>query len=198
MPSPDDAKELISPEGRGSLLKVATDSIEEGLRRGHSLQVNSEHFTPELQARRACFVTLLRQGRLRGCIGHLEAIQPLVCDVADSAYAAAFKDPRFPPLTVQEREGLEIHISVLTPAQQLAVGSEQELLQKIRPGMDGLIIEEGRHRGTFLPSVWESLPAPQDFLSQLKRKAGLPANYWSNSIKISRYQTEAFSSVDTD
>lgn len=196
--SPDCENALISPEGRNSLLTVATDSIDEGLRRGHSLRVNSERFMPELRARRACFVTLLRQGRLRGCIGHLEASQPLVCDAAENAYAAAFKDPRFPPLTDFERNGLEIHISVLTPAQQLAVGSEQELLQKIRPGVDGLIIEENHHRGTFLPSVWESLPAPRDFLSQLKRKAGLPGDYWSSSIRISRYQTEAFSSADSD
>ena len=141
---------------------------------------------------RASFVTLHRQGELRGCIGHLEGVQPLVVDVAENAFAAAFRDPRFPPLAEPELAGLALHISVLTPATELEFESEQDLVAQLRPGIDGLILQEGAARGTFLPSVWESLPDPHQFLAQLKRKAGLPSDHWSERIRVFRYETEAF------
>jgi AmmeMemoRadiSam system protein A len=122
----------------------------------------------------------------------LEARQPLVNDVAYNAFAAAFSDPRFQPVSNDEREHLEFHISVLTPATPMTFDSEEDLLKQIRPGIDGLVLEDGQYRGTFLPAVWESLPDAESFLQHLKQKAGLPQDYWSETIKISRYTTESF------
>jgi len=156
------------------------------------MKVDPGAFPAALRAERACFVTLKRHGELRGCIGHLEACAPLVCDVVENAFSAAFRDPRFAPLTPPELEDLEIHISVLTPAEPIAFDSEAELLRQIRPFVDGLILEEGLHRGTFLPSVWEQLPEPEQFLRHLKLKAGLGEHYWSGEMRVSRYETESF------
>jgi len=188
---------MLSAKERASLLALARRSIEHGLETGKSLQVASGDFPPALQDERACFVTLNRAGALRGCIGHLEAIQPLVSDVVENAYAAAFRDPRFPPLGSNELRDLELHISVLAPAVPIKFASEEELVRQLRPGLDGLILEERSRRGTFLPSVWDALGEPQAFLDHLKIKAGLPANYWSDRIKIYRYETESFSEDDT-
>jgi AmmeMemoRadiSam system protein A len=145
-----------------------------------------------LMEKRATFVTLTIGGRLRGCIGMLEACRPLAEDVAANACAAAFEDPRFPPLTKKEFEKLEIHISVLSPPEELAFSSEADVLNQIRPGIDGLILQEGFRRGTFLPSVWEELPTKELFWAHLKLKAGLPANYWSKTLRVFRYTTEYF------
>ena len=182
----------LSESDRRLLLDLARSSIRYGLTRGRPQPVNPADYPPALREPRAAFVTLNRHGQLRGCIGHLEASQALVRDVADNAYAAAFRDPRFPPLTEAEYEDLEVHISVLSPPEPLPIVSEADLLLQMRPGVDGLILEEGHHRGTFLPSVWESLPAPEQFLAHLKLKAGLSPAYWSDGIRVARYTTEAF------
>ena len=183
---------LLKAEQRQALLAVARRSIALGLAEGRPWRVHPEDYAAELRAQRAAFVTLQEFGQLRGCIGHLEARQPLVADVAENAFAAAFRDPRFPPVTARELEGLHIEISVLTPATPLTFGSEQELIALIEPGRDGLILEEGFARGTFLPSVWESLPKLVDFLRHLKLKAGLPEDYWSDRLRVSRYRTDSF------
>lgn len=150
------------------------------------------NYPETLQQPRATFVTLNIHENLRGCIGTLEAHQALVSDVAHNAHAAAFHDPRFPPLSQREFKDIEIHISILSPPEPMQFTSEADLLKQIRPGIDGLLLEENHHRGTFLPSVWESLHTTQDFLTHLKYKAGLPADYWSDTIKVSRYTTESF------
>ncbi len=183
----------LSPRDRETLLEIARRSIRHGLDEGTPLEVRPDDYEPALSAIRACFVTLERGGMLRGCIGHLEATQTLVEDVAENAYSAAFRDPRFPPLSDPEFDDLQLHISVLTPAEPLACESQADLLRQMRPLRDGLILAEGPHRGTFLPSVWEQLPDPRDFLRHLKRKAGLPDDYWSDSLKVYRYETESFS-----
>ena len=149
-------------------------------------------FPDKLQVIRASFVTLHIDQQLRGCIGTLEAYRPLIVDVVENAYSAAFRDPRFPALTSKEFPELDIHISILSTPESVNVQSEQELLDLLQPGVDGLILTEGHHRGTFLPSVWESLSDKQQFLNHLKQKAGLPANYWSPSIKIEKYNVEEF------
>jgi AmmeMemoRadiSam system protein A len=146
-----------------------------------------------LQALRATFVTLHENGQLRGCIGTLEAHRTLVEDVAENAFSAAFRDPRFAPVSAVERDQLDLDISVLSPATPMQFDSEQDLLSQIRPGIDGLVLEDGPYRGTFLPAVWEQLPEPLDYLHQLKRKAGLSADYGSPGLKVSRYVTESFS-----
>lgn len=174
------------------LRQIALEAVEYGLKHGKHLPIETSRYPTPLQNTGASFVTLKMAGQLRGCIGSLEAYQPLVNDVAHNAYAAAFSDPRFQPVSNSELEKLEFHISVLTPALAMVFDSEQDLLKQIRPGVDGLVLEDGQHRGTFLPAVWESLPDAESFLRHLKQKAGLPQDYWSESIKVSRYTTESF------
>jgi AmmeMemoRadiSam system protein A len=193
--APTNSTEPTAPfteEQRQILLEVARESISYGLAHGRPLAVQAADFHPDLGAVRACFVTLNRNGELRGCIGHLEASQPLVEDVAENAFSAAFRDPRFPPLSTAEWPAVKVHISVLTPAEPIQFTDEQDLLSQLHPGEDGLILVEGPYRGTFLPAVWVSLPRPADFLAQLKRKAGLAADYWSDTLQVSRYRTESF------
>ncbi|MBI9019809.1 MAG: AmmeMemoRadiSam system protein A [Verrucomicrobia bacterium] len=144
----------------------------------------------ELMEQRATFVTLTSDGNLRGCIGMLEACRPLAEDVAENAVAAAFHDPRFPPLSRDEFDDLQISISVLSPPGEMSFSSEADLLSQVRPGVDGLILQEGVRRGTFLPSVWEELPEKEMFFEHLKLKAGLPAGYWSETLRVFRYTTE--------
>jgi AmmeMemoRadiSam system protein A len=182
----------FSVEDRATLLDVARQSIACGLDAGNPLTVNPADYPGPLGANRAAFVTLHLDGNLRGCIGHLEAVQPLVREVVENAYAAAFRDPRFPALARREFPGLALHISVLTPPEPMSFASEADLLAQLRPGVDGVILTEGPYRGTFLPAVWECLARPCDFLNHLKRKAGLPANHWSNRIRVARYTTESF------
>lgn len=195
MPSSEQAPsdQPLAPTLRRRLIELAWDSIRHGLAQGRPLPVSPREFPPELQAERACFVTLERHGMLRGCIGHLEAMQPLAAEVAENAFNAAFRDPRFPQLEQRELEGLELHLSILTPSRPLAFASEEELVAQLRPGIDGLILEDGFHRGTFLPSVWEQLPEPRQFLRHLKQKAGLAPGYWSPTLRVQRYETESFS-----
>ncbi len=182
----------LGPAQRKTLLEVARRSIEHGLAHGQPLVVTPSEFHSDLKAVRASFVTLQIQGRLRGCIGHLEAVQPVVVDVAENAFAAAFRDPRFPPLSRDEWPAVDIHLSLLTPPEPMQFADEADLIGQIQPGKDGLILQDGANRGTFLPSVWESLPDPGQFLTHLKRKAGLAANHWSDRIEVYRYHAESF------
>jgi len=180
----------LNKEQQLRLLDLAKSSIQHGLQTGRPLKINLTDFPAELTERRATFVTLHKHHQLRGCIGMLEAVRPLAEDIAENAFLAAFRDPRFPPLAADEFGELDIHLSILTPAEPVSFTSEQELITQLQPGIDGLILEEGRRRGTFLPSVWEQLPEPQQFLRHLKQKAGLSPDYWSENIRISRYRTE--------
>ncbi|HID81975.1 MAG TPA: AmmeMemoRadiSam system protein A [Chromatiales bacterium] len=182
----------LTDEQRSQLLQVARKSIHEGCEKNAPLPVDVKKFEAALQNKGASFVTLKIEEALRGCIGTLEASRPLVQDVSSHAFAAAFTDPRFSPVTRDELELITISISVLTPAEKIEFKDELDLLEKINPGVDGLILEAGRYRGTFLPAVWKSLPEKIDFLQQLKRKAGLPENYWSEEISVSRYHTVEF------
>ncbi|MFI3157338.1 MAG: AmmeMemoRadiSam system protein A [Methylococcaceae bacterium] len=175
---------------RQLLLDLAKSSIEHGLQTGRPLIINLDDYPEELTELRATFVTLEINHQLRGCIGMLEAVRPLAEDIAENAFSAAFKDRRFPPLDAGELDDLKIHLSILTPAEPVSFSSEQDLLSQLQPGIDGLILQEGNRRGTFLPSVWESLPEPEQFLRHLKQKAGLPPDYWSKTILIYRYRTE--------
>ncbi|MEA3639527.1 MAG: AmmeMemoRadiSam system protein A [Lamprobacter sp.] len=186
------AASLDAP-ARQRLLEIARQSIRHGLNQDGALPIVAEQESSRLREQRASFVTLERQGRLRGCIGHLEAITALACDVAENAHAAAFLDPRFAPLSAQEFDDLKIEISVLTPPQPIAFSNEAELLAAIEPGLDGLILREGARRGTFLPSVWAQLPSRETFLRHLKQKAGLAPEHWSEQIQVARYRTESFS-----
>ncbi len=182
---------MLSDADRDILRKVARQSVFSGFNKGRPLEVKMEDYPETLQQKKATFVTLNINHNLRGCIGTLEAYRPLVEDVAHNAYAAAFSDPRFPPLDPAEFEKLEYHISVLSDTSPMQFDSEADLLNQIRPGIDGLVLEDKGYRGTFLPSVWEQLPDKEEFLAHLKQKAGLPASYWSDTLKVSRYTVES-------
>lgn len=188
--------DTLSADNRAILMRVARRSIECGLRENRALAIKPEDFPAPLQEQRASFVTLEIEDRLRGCIGALEARMPLVEDVAEHAFAAAFSDPRFPPLSREELPRLAVHISVLSPAEPMTFNSQAELLAQLRPGIDGLILNLDRQRATFLPSVWDGLPEPERFLAHLKRKAGLDEDFWSDAIRAFRYTTESFGDED--
>jgi AmmeMemoRadiSam system protein B/AmmeMemoRadiSam system protein A len=183
---PDEAELRALAPG---LLKLAHDSIVHGLFSRHPMQLTLlPNLPPRLLAHGAAFVTLRRDGALRGCIGSPQAWRPLVVEVAERAYDAAFRDPRFRPLQPMELEGLEVSISVLAAPEPLRFRGEEMLLAMVRPGIDGLIIEDEGRRALFLPSVWEELPDPRQFLAALKRKAGMPADHFTATFAASRFR----------
>jgi AmmeMemoRadiSam system protein A len=145
---------------------------------------------PRLAEAGATFVTLTQNGQLRGCIGSLEARRLLDHDVRENARAAALRDPRFPPLRSDELARTRVEVSLLTAATPLHFVDQGDALRQLRPGIDGVILEYRQQRSTFLPQVWESLPEPRQFLAQLKIKAGLPADFWADDIRLSRYDVE--------
>lgn len=183
---------MLPDNERHLLKKLARDSISHGLRHGAPMPVDLDSLPASLRAPGACFVTLYVHGTLKGCIGSLEAHRPLAEDVAHNAFAAAFRDHRFTPVDDASFSVLEIHLSLIGPSSPIDCQSQTDLEASLRSGTDGLIIEDGSHRATFLPSVWESLPTPHAFITALKRKAGLPEDYWSDSLRCYRYTTESF------
>ncbi len=182
---------LLEPE-RGALLEVAGASLDHGLAHGRPLPVEVTRFGPTLRQLGASFVTLRLDGTLRGCTGSLEPARPLVTDVALHAYSSAFEDPRFAPLRPEERHALHVHVSVLGPQEPLAFADDVELLARLEPGVDGLVIEAAGRRATFLPAVWSSLPEPEAFLRALKEKAGLPGEPDAVPLRAWRYRVEEF------
>lgn len=174
------------------LLQIADAAIEYGVEHGHSktMPLDLASYPLKLTALGASFVTLEIDGQLRGCIGSLVARAPLIVDVTHNAFAAAFQDPRFPAVTRAEYPHLTKHISILSAPAPMHFTSEEDLLAQLRPNIDGLVLHDDGYRGTFLPSVWEQLPEPRLFLQHLKMKAGLPSDYWSETIEIERYTTE--------
>lgn len=184
---------MLNDDLRRFLIDLARRSIAYGLNNGMPLPIDLAKLAPDLQRPAASFVTLEKRGELRGCIGTLQILRPLAEDIAHNAYAAAFSDPRFNPVTRPELGDLEIHISILGEPKPMKIASEEALIKQLQPNVDGLILQEGSRRATFLPSVWQSLPDPRQFVHHLKRKGGWPEDYWSPSIKAYRYQTEQFS-----
>ena len=185
-------RRLLERHGE-TLLHLAAASIEFGLRQARPLPVELSDYAPELGEKGASFVTLKQDGRLRGCIGTSMAVQPLVRDVSDHAFAAAFRDHRFPPLTAAELTDLSLSVSVLSNPSPMDFRDESDLLGQLRPHVDGLIIEDGGHRALFLPAVWEALPDAETFLGHLKVKAGLLAGHWSGHFKTWRFVAEEIS-----
>jgi len=185
----------LTPEEGRYLLALARTTIAETV--GAPAAGLPDPPAARLTAPGAAFVTLrTRQGDLRGCIGSLEARRPLVEDVRENAIAAALRDPRFPPLKAAELDDLVVEVSVLTAPEPLDFDGPDDLLHKLRPNIDGVLIERGRNRATFLPQVWEQLPAPEEFLSNLCYKAGLPSNAWCwPDLEILIYQVEKFEEV---
>ena len=174
------------------LLDTAADALEFAVLRGGCMQTVPERYPPSLRARTACFVSLHREGALRGCVGSLEARRPLVADVAANTAAAA-RDDRFPPVRAEEIEDLVIELSVLTPPKRLRAATEAEVRAALRPGVHGVILQAGGERATFLPSVWAQVSGPEEFLSALKEKAGWPRDFWSPEVRVYTYETERIS-----
>jgi hypothetical protein len=147
---------------------------------------------PWLQARGAAFVTLTLDGKLRGCIGTLEAHRALGDDVRANAQAAAFRDPRFKPLTAAELPAVNVEVSVLSAPALMQCRDEADALSQLRPGIDGVIFEYGHHRSTFLPQVWAEFADAKTFMGNLKYKGGLPPDFWDPAVKLSRYTVQKF------
>ena len=165
------------------LLPIARAAIARELGRHHPAQEEAEW----LRAPGACFITLKHGGKLRGCIGTLRPHRPLLDDVKANAAAAAFRDPRFKPLSETEFAATELEISLLSALEAMRFADERQALAQLRAGVDGVAFEYGQHNGTFLPQVWESMRDPAEFLSHLKYKAGLPPDFWDPQIRLSRY-----------
>jgi AmmeMemoRadiSam system protein A len=171
--------EMLNREEQETLLTLAREAVTCAAHGDQAPEVDLSTLPQPLRETGASFVTLLGpSGELRGCIGTVEAFKPLAHDVQHNAVGSAQRDPRFYPVRPDELDGLEIELSILTPPQQIDFDDHEELLTKIRPGVDGLIIRKGWHRATLLPSVWEKIPDPLQFMSTLCLKAGLQSDEW--------------------
>ncbi|MBN1953513.1 MAG: AmmeMemoRadiSam system protein A [Anaerolineae bacterium] len=184
---------MLTDPDRRYLLELARETISQGLAGRDLPAVNLDALSPNLRQPGASFVTLTLGGGLRGCIGSIEPHRPLALDVQENALGAAFRDPRFPPLSQGELARVRIEVSVLTPPQPFPYRDGADLLARLRPLVDGVIVERGWHRATFLPQVWEKLPQPREFVGQLCLKAGLAADdYQRPGLQVSTYQVEKF------
>jgi len=188
---PSPCIELNADEQR-RLLAIARGSIDSGVEGGGELRLDPDQLEGKLAVPSAVFITLTDAGRLRGCVGSLQADNPLAQAVARAAFNAAFRDRRFSPLRVVEVARVRIEVSVLSPMQPIAARNRDDLLDALEPGVDGLLLEDRGRRATFLPKVWEKIPVPEEFLGQLLHKAGLPADHWSDSLRCERYRTLTF------
>ncbi|NJD35243.1 MAG: AmmeMemoRadiSam system protein B [Betaproteobacteria bacterium] len=178
--------DVLAADPGPALLVRARNAIAAQLK--HPTRAEPAH--PALDQPGACFVTLTQDGQLRGCIGSLEAHRPLDQDVRANAVAAAFRDPRFPPLTAAELPRTRVEVSLLTAPQAMSFKDEADALRQLRPNVDGVIFAAAGRRSTFLPQVWEQLPEPRDFMAHLKQKAGLPADWWSSEVQLQRYEVQ--------
>ena len=174
------------------LLQLARSAIEYGLIHKEPLPVRIDQWPPELAEPAATFTTLRLDGQLRGCCGTLEAALPLAEDVARSAFRAAFRDSRFDPVGGHELDAIRLAVSVLSPLEPMPVTDEADLLGRLTPGTDGLVLCADGVRATLLPTVWETLPDPGRFLAVLKLKCGLAADYWSDQLEFHRYRTTTY------
>lgn len=190
------APTMPSPEERGrTLLALAREALEEALEVREPARPPTE-LPGWLTTPGATFVTLTADGSLRGCVGSMRAVRPLIEDVRDNAVAAALADSSFPPLTGTELPGTLVEVSLLSHLERLAATSEQEVLAALVPGRDGVLLEWGAHRGTFLPQVWERIPEPERFLRLLKQKARLPESFWAPDVALWTYTVEKWREAD--
>lgn len=184
---------MFSKQDQNYLLQLARRTIEQYFYKSQRTQVKPQDVSDELKQKGACFITLTIDGELRGCIGNIVAMRPLYQDVIDNAVNAAYEDPRFFPLTQDELQKIKIEISVLSVPAQLDFVNSEDLLSKLRPNIDGIILQSNNHHATFLPQVWEKIPQKEDFLSQLCLKAGASTDCWQDpKVKIWVYQVQKF------
>ena len=183
----------LTLDEKQTLLRLARQALELGVRGEKLPPLDWDSLSPTLRADGASFVTLTERGELRGCIGALEAYQPLVEDVREHAIAAALNDYRFRPVQVAELNGISLEVSRLTAPIPLEYSSPDDLIAKLRPGVDGVILREGGRRATFLPQVWEKLPDAEDFLSNLCHKMGAASDLWRRKhLDVLTYQVDEF------
>ena len=183
----------LTLDERSILLKLARQAIEAVVCGEPYPKLELKNLSPRLTELGVSFVTLTREGELRGCIGALEPRVSLAEDVQEHAVAAALQDYRFAPVQLEELSSIEIEISRLTPQRKLEYNQPEELLMLLRPGIDGVVIRYGMYRATFLPQVWEKLPDPEMFLNHLCQKMGAPGNLWrKEKLEVYTYQVEEF------
>jgi AmmeMemoRadiSam system protein A len=183
----------LTLDERDLLLKLARQALESVVSGGRLEPLDLELTSETLRCEGASFVTLTKRGQLRGCIGALEPYQPLVEDVREHAIAAATQDYRFSPVITSELADISIEISRLTFPKPLDYKDADDLIAKLRPGIDGVVLKHGYRRATFLPQVWEKIPDPAEFLSHLCNKMGAPANSWrTQKMEVLIYQVEEF------
>lgn len=185
-PPANDDRAMLQKEG-ARIFRAAAQSVGYAIKNGKAPKVDISTFPAVLQEERATFITINKNGQLRGCIGTIQAHQPLIADVVENAYKAAMKDPRFPPIQEDETPSLELSISLLSPMAAMSFSDEANFMDQVRPKIDGLIIADQGKRSVFLPQVWESIPDPVEFVRRLKQKAGLPADHWSASFQAWRF-----------
>ena len=178
--TPQDAAQVLLPIARAAIAR------ELGI--AHAADEAAEW----LRQHGACFVTLTQADGLRGCIGTLQAHRPLLEDIKANAVGAAFRDPRFSPLTVDEFPRTSVELSLLSALEPIRFEDEADAVAQLRPGVDGVVFEYGYHRSTYLPQVWEDLPNASEFLAHLKYKAGLPPDFWDAEVKLARYTVSKF------
>ena len=185
--------EPLNSQERQILLRIAREAVSHAAANKPLPELELSGLPQRLQEHATAFVTLTIQGSLRGCIGALQASQPLALDVQEHAAAAASEDYRFPPVSPQEVGQLEIEISRLSPNRELEYADADELLTKLHPAVDGVVLRRGVQRATFLPQVWEKIPDPADFLTQLCYKMGVPGDLWRREhLQVLTYQVEEF------
>jgi AmmeMemoRadiSam system protein A len=183
----------MTKQDQKQLLELARKAIFNYLKTGKVIKEEPKQYSEELAEKRGTFVTLTIDGGLRGCIGHIEPVLPVYADIIDNAISAAFRDPRFDELSEDEYEKIQIEISILTKPRKLEYSDSDDLIKKLNPGKDGVIIRKGGNSATFLPQVWEQIKSPEDFLSHLCAKAGLSPYEWKNGdLKVEIYHVESF------
>jgi AmmeMemoRadiSam system protein A len=187
------SEDRLSSDERQLLLAQARQALTFGVRGVPQAPLNLEDFPPKLRQPGVVFVTLTTDGQLRGCVGALEPYQPLIEDVHEHAVAAALNDFRFPPVTPSELPEISIEISRLTTPKPLDYNGPDDLVKKLRPGIDGVVLRDGPRRATFLPQVWEKLPSPATFLDHLCQKMGATSDLWrQKKLDVLIYQVEEF------
>jgi AmmeMemoRadiSam system protein A len=185
--------EKLNEAEQGILLRIAREALESAVKINPLLEIDLALLPPTLQELGASFVTLTIDDRLRGCIGTLEAYQPLAIDVQEHAVAAALQDPRFPTVQPPELPHIQIEVSALTPKVPLHYEDPQDLINQLKPNVDGVVLQDGFRKATFLPQVWKQLPTTHEFLSHLCLKMGAPANLWQRKpLKVFTYQVQEF------
>lgn len=184
-----DAHPFGLPDTGPAILDLARAAVRHAVDSGGTLQPVAADLPQDLMQPGACFITLERSGKLRGCIGSLTAREPLAENIADNSHGAARRDPRFPAVHADELDELTVSVSILCPLEPFPFTSEADLISKLRPGIDGLVLEKNGCRGTFLPQVWDDLPDPAQFVSALKTKSGLDAAAPLAGARAWRYRT---------